>query len=121
MSNPSLDNFFENYPDSQAIFSQLLQIIQKSGETTIKVSKSQVAFVRRIPYVWTWVPARYLRSKSAPLVLSIAFHKKDASLRWKEIVEPNPGRFMHHLELWSTEEIDDQVQQWIKSAWDDAG
>ncbi len=121
MSIPSLENIFENYPESQAIFNHLLQIIQRTGETTLKVNKSQVAFVRRNPFAWAWVPARYLRSKSAPLVLSIAFHKKDASPRWKEIVEPYPGRFMHHLELWSIAAIDDQVQQWIKSAWDDAG
>ena len=29
----------------------------------------------------------------------------------------HPGRFAHHLELWSAEESDDQVRNWLGESW----
>jgi hypothetical protein len=63
------------------------------------------------------VPDRYLRSGHAPLVLTLSFRHRDPSPRWKEIVEPAPGRFTHHLELHSVDEIDDEVGAWLREAW----
>jgi hypothetical protein len=59
----------------------------------------------------------YLNGKVAPLVLTFVFHTKDASPRWKEIVEPSPGNYTHHLELFSVNDIDDQVRAWLRDAW----
>ena len=87
----------------------------------IRVSKSQIAFRRRRAFAWVWVPQRYLRGRQAPLVLTLSFARKDESPRWKEIVEPNPGRFTHHLELRTSTEIDDEVRGWLKEAWETAG
>jgi len=28
---------------------------------------------------------------------------------------------MHHLEIYSTDKIDDQVRMWLKQAWESAG
>jgi hypothetical protein len=46
-----------------------------------------------------------------------AIRKRESSPRWKEIVEPAPGRFMHHLELDSVDDIDDEVPDWLQGAW----
>ena len=42
------------------------------------------------------------------------------SPRWKEIVEPAPGRFTHHLELYFADDVDDQVRCWLHEAWESA-
>jgi hypothetical protein len=81
------------------------------------VTKSQIAFRRRVAFAWAWVPARYLRGQVAPLVLTIALRHLDASPRWKEIVEPAPGRFTHHLELHAIADIDAEVRGWLRDAW----
>jgi hypothetical protein len=49
-------------------------------------------------------------------VLSVALPGRDPSPRWKEIVEPSPGRWMHHLELRSPEDPDGQVLAWLQTA-----
>jgi hypothetical protein len=36
-------------------------------------------------------------------------------------VEVRPGRFMHHLELWSADDLDDEVEGWLRAAWEAAG
>jgi hypothetical protein len=52
--------------------------------------------------------------------LKLAFNHRDSSPRWKEIVEPAPGRFTHHLELHSTADVDDEVRSWLQEAWESA-
>jgi hypothetical protein len=53
-------------------------------------------------------------------VLSLAFSQRDTSPRWKQIVEPAPGRFMHHLEIYAQSDIDNEVRGWIRTAWEAA-
>lgn len=84
------------------------------------MTKSQVAFRRSKAFAWAWVPEMYLHGEHAPLVLTLSFAKLDDSPRRKEIVEPAPGRFTHHLELRSESEIDDEVRSWLRAAWDAA-
>jgi len=114
----TLDEFFAGYEESRRIFDALHAAIEALGPVEARVSKSQVAFRRRRPFAWAWVPARYLRGSPAPLVLTLSFDRRDGSPRWKEIVEPAPGRFTHHLELHAPSEIDDEVRDWLQEAWD---
>jgi hypothetical protein len=79
-----------------------------------------VAFYRRKAFAWAWMPDRYLHGKHASLVLTLSFRYRDSSPRWKEIVEPKPGRFTHHLELYSSADIDGEVRGWLRAAWEAA-
>ena len=117
----TLDEFFEGYAESRRIFNALQAAIDSIGRAEIRVTKSQVAFWRRKAFAWAWVPDRYLRGMHAPLVLSLSLPQRDGSPRWKQVVEPSPGRFMHHLELRSEAEIDTEVRDWLSVAWRAAG
>jgi hypothetical protein len=117
----SLDEFFAGRETARRIFDALVPSIHRLGPAGTRVSRSQVAFRRRRGFAWAWTPDRYLRGSTAPLVLSLALRRRDASPRWKEIVEPAPGRFMHHLELRCVEDIDAEVLAWLREAWDAAG
>lgn len=95
--------------------------IEALGQVELRVTKSQIAFRRAKAFAWAWVPAKHLRrSNLAPLVLTLSFAARDGSPRWKEIVEPAPGRFTHHLELRSETEIDGEVRCWLRQAWEAA-
>jgi hypothetical protein len=111
-----LDEFFDGYDQSRRLFDTLLRMIGELGPVQLNVTKSQVAFRRRKAFAWTWVPGKYLRGKFAPLVVTISLPGKDTSPRWKEIVEPYPGRFIHHLELYSVEDLDEEVRGWLLAA-----
>jgi hypothetical protein len=117
----TLDEFFSGYEESRRIFEALQAAIEPFGRVEVRVTKSQVAFRRGKALAWAWIPDRYLHGGHAPLVLSLAFPSRDDSARWKQIVEPAPGRFMHHLELRSEAEIDDEVRGWLREAWERAG
>ena len=113
----TLDEYFAGQPDSRRIFDALHSAVDALGPAQIRVTKSQVAFRRRRAFAWAWMPGVYLRGRHAPLVLTLSLRRRDPSPRWKEIVEPAPGRFTHHLELHSTADIDDEVRSWLQEAW----
>ena len=116
-----IDRFFTGKAQSRQLFDALQQTLKRIGPYELRVSKSQIAFHRQKAFAWVWMPGQYLRGNLAPLVLTLSFSHPDASPRWKEIVEPYPGRFTHHLELNSVADIDDQVRDWLKRAWENAG
>ncbi len=113
----TLDEFFVGQDRSRQIFEAVRGAIEAIGPAELRISKSQVSFRRRRAFAWLWIPGQYLSGTVAPVVLTLSFHSRDDSPRWKEIVEPAPGRFTHHLELYSTADVDDQVRGWLQDAW----
>jgi len=116
----TLDEFFAGQPESRQIFEALSTAVGALGPVEVRVTKSQVAFRRRKAFAWAWMPGIYLRGKHVPLVLTLSLRLRDSSPRWKEIVEPGPGRFTHHLELYSTADIDDEILSRLEEAWAEA-
>ena len=116
----TLNEFFEGQEDSRQLFEALCRMVNAIGPSELGVTKSQIAFRRRKAFAWAWIPSKYLRGKTAPLVLTLSFRSRDASPRWKEIVEPKPGRFTHHLEIYTVDEIDEEVCAWLRAAWSGA-
>lgn len=112
----TLDEFFSGYEASRPLFETLRELVESLGPVDAVISKSQIAFTQRRAFAWAWVPGRYLKQADVPLVLSLALDRRDTSPRWKQIVEPAPGRFMHHLELHDPSELDDEVRLWLGQA-----
>jgi hypothetical protein len=117
----TIEEFFRGYETSRPIFAAIQAALDAIQPCELRVTKSQIAFRRRKAFAWVWIPEKYLRGKIAPLVLSLSLPERDHSPRWKEIVEPYPARYMHHLELFSAQDVDDEVRAWIWKAWSNAG
>ncbi len=119
--NTEVNAFFGKHEDSRRLFDDLRRVIDSIGPAEMGVTRSQISFRRKKLFAWIWRPGQYLRGNIAPLVLTLSFPQRDPSPRWKQIVEPAPGRFTHHLELRSAGEIDDEVRAWLQRAWSKAG
>lgn len=104
----------------RSLFTAVSEAVSAVGEASLRVSKSQIAFRRRRNFAIVWMPRKYLGSRAAPLVLTIALPHRDPSSRWKQVVEPAPGRFTHHLELHQPAEVNDQIRGWLRTAWEAA-
>jgi hypothetical protein len=113
----TLDEFFQGRELARQLFEALCGALGALGPVEVRVTRSQIAFRRRRAFAWAWCPDRYLRGAVAALVLTLSLRRRDPSPRWKEIVEPYPGRFTHHLELHDVAEIDAQVREWLAEAW----
>jgi hypothetical protein len=50
-------------------------------------------------------------------MLTIYLRRRDNSPRWRAVDESYTGRFVHHLELKISADIDDQIRAWLSEAW----
>lgn len=112
----TVDEFFAGSPLGRDLYAAVAEAIEAFGPAAIRVTKSQVAFRRRRAFAWVWRPGRYV-SSDVPAVLSFALPEPLASARFKEVSHPSPRVWMHHLELRSTGEVDDDVRGWLALAW----
>ena len=118
MTEPREARFLVGDRSAQELLEAVRRAVEEIGDASVHVSKSQIAFRRRRTFAAVWVPARYLRGRTAPLVLTVYLPFREPSPRWKEVVEPAPGRFTHHLELFAPVDVDDQVLAWLRAAWE---
>lgn len=112
------NEFFGDQDLAKQLFEAVRREMETLGEVDVRVSSSQIAFWRRHTLAAVWVPAQYLKRETAPLVLTVFLRRRDDSVRWKQVVEPYPGRFTHHLELYDPADVDDQVRGWLREAWE---
>jgi hypothetical protein len=103
------------------MFEKIRSMIGRLGPYDVQVSRSQVAFRRRRGFAYVWRPGQYLARPGAEIVLSIALDRPDPSERFKEVVQPAPGHWMHHLEVDDLDDLDDDVEGWLRDAADRAG
>ena len=116
----TLDEYFDGNEESRQLFDCLREMIESVGTVEMVVQQSQIAFRRNKGFAYAWLPGKYLRGKIAPLVLTIGLRRRDMSPRWKKVVEAAPGRFTHHMEIHSPNDIDNQVCGWLQEAWNQA-
>jgi hypothetical protein len=119
------DEFFSDQPLAKQLYAAVRGAVDSIGAasiraTSIRATKSQVAFRRRRTFAAVWRPGQYLAGTAAPLVLTIFLPRRIASPRWKQVVEPAPDRFTHHLELHDPAEVDEEVRSWLRAAWEAA-
>jgi hypothetical protein len=114
------DELFDGHPDGQAVAAAVASAVAALGPHEVRLSRSQVAFRRRHGFAYLWRPGQYVHSE-VPAVLSVALPREVVSPRWKQVVHPSPGAWMHHLELHSPSEVDDEVRSWLVEAYDAAG
>jgi hypothetical protein len=105
----------------RAVFETVSGMVTSFGDVTIEATKSQIAFKRRRGFAYIWLPGMYLARPQAELVVSIALDRAVGSPRFKEIAHPSAGIWQHHLEVRSIAEVDDEVRNWLRAAYDCAG
>ena len=113
----NLEQYFDGYGETWEIFDCLRVIIEAMGPVEMRVMESQVAFYRTKAFALAWMPGKYRQGRGTSLVLTLSLRRRDLSPRWKVVVPLARDRFTHHLELYSENEIDDQVCQWLQEAW----
>ena len=120
-SETDVDAFYAGHPFARTVHDRVAAMIGSIGPAEVRVSRSQVAFTRRRGFAYLWIPGQYLVKPAADVVLSIALPEQLPSERWKEVVHPSPRTWMHHLEVRSIEDIDEEVAGWLGVAFEAAG
>jgi hypothetical protein len=111
--------FFEGSAEGYEIYRAVERMVAALGHAEIRVTKSQVAFRRRRGFAYLWRPGAYVKS-TVPAVLSLALPYKAMSPRFKQVANPSPGVWMHHMELADTSQLDVEVEDWMRQAFEAA-
>lgn len=114
------EQVFSGSPLGLELFHGVQRMLALPVPAGVRATKSQVAFRERRGFAYLWWPGRYVRS-DIPAVLSIALPRRLDSPRFKQVVSPSPGLWMHHLELRSTADLDAEVAGWLQEARAEAG
>jgi hypothetical protein len=114
------EEHFAGHPIALAAYAAVHDLLEGMGGADVRTTKGQVAFRRRRGFAYLWLPGRYLAHPGADVVLSIVLGRRDPSARWKEVVQPSPAHWMHHLEIHDAAAIDDEVAGWLREAADRA-
>jgi len=108
--------FFEGHPRALETYRAVRAALDDLDQVEVRVTASQVAFRARRGYAYLWLPGRWLRNPATELVLSIALDRLIDSPRFKEVVHPARTVWMHHLEVSTPAEVDDEVVGWLREA-----
>jgi hypothetical protein len=114
------EQVFSGSPRGLELYRAVVKMLAAPTPPAIRATKSQVAFREQRGFAYLWWPGRYLASE-VPAVLSIALPRRVDSARFKEVVNPSPGVWMHHLELSSEAQLDEEVGGWLHEAREAAG
>ncbi len=66
------DDFFSHHSLCKKLFAAVCQGVETLGETSIRVTKSQIAFCRKRNFAVVWMPIHSLKGRTAPLVRTIS-------------------------------------------------
>lgn len=113
--------FFSSSAPGLEVYDAVAALVDGLGPATVRVTRSQVSFRRRVAFGWLWLPGAYLSRPRVEVVLSVALDRSDDSQRWKEVAHVRPDRWMHHLEVSGLADLDDEVEGWVGEAYRLAG
>jgi hypothetical protein len=93
-----------------------------SGEGPVRSSTvGTLAFRRRRGFAYLWLPVAWARRPGVEVVLSISRSHVVDSTRWKQVAHPSARTWMHHLEVYGVDDLDDEVRSWLHEAYAEAG
>jgi hypothetical protein len=102
-----------------AVCREVQTLVEAIGRAEVRTTRSQVAFRWRRGFAYLWFPPFWVAGRAADVVvvLSIALDRPLESPRFKQIAHPAPKTWMHHLEVRSLEDLDDEVREWLQEAY----
>jgi hypothetical protein len=114
-----IEKLFAGNPNHLTLFLHISKFINSFGHVTVKVTKSQVSFARKRQFAWIWLPREWdKRRPPNSIVLSFSLRKKINDPQIVQVVEPYPDRWMHHVVIQRTADLNESVKEWLKAAYD---
>ncbi|MRR31379.1 hypothetical protein EG834_13900, partial [bacterium] len=55
----TVETFFAGQPEALQLFAAVAAVIDDFGPVELRVTRSQIAFVRYKAFAWVWMPSKY--------------------------------------------------------------
>jgi uncharacterized protein YdeI (YjbR/CyaY-like superfamily) len=115
---PSTDDLFIGRPAASALFGIVRSYIQSLGPVTVERTKTQISFGVKRKFAWVWLPQMWIKKHPEDsLVLTIGLDRRIDDVKIKEVVQPYPGRWVHHIVLEKETDFDEDIKKWLAEAY----
>lgn len=112
--------FFDKMPAALPLYETFIEHLSSavpSYKTNVK--KTQISFSNRYNFAFVSLPVRNIKGHSGVyIIITFGLRHQVTDPRIAVSVEPYPNRWTHHVIVQHTDEIDEQLMQWIQAAYD---
>lgn len=117
--NPDILMMFDKNPAALPLYEAAeAMILEIFPDVKIKVGKTQVSFSNRYGFAYLWPPSRKRKGWPSLFVgLTFGLGRQETHPRIAESVEAYPGRWTHHVLISSTDDLDEQIKDWLQEAY----
>jgi hypothetical protein len=113
------EKLFVGKPVQLRLYLHVRNFIASIGEVSVEASKTQVSFGRKRKFAWVWLPMAWdTRRPPTSIVVSFALGQPVDDPRIVEVVEPRPGRWMHHMIVQTESDLSEDVKGWLTQAFE---
>ena|SRR5688572_21706165 len=117
MKTHAVEHLFGDRKAALKLFQHVQHYIEGLGNIKMAVAKTQVSFGTKRKFAWVWLPQMWIKKQPEnSIVLTFALDRQVRDKRIKEIVEPTPGKWTHHVVIQDRADFDDKVRSWVLEA-----
>jgi hypothetical protein len=102
--------FARSAPSVREVFDAYLAAVEEVGPVTVIAQKTRIVFMDRVRFTGATVHKDFIR---VPFI----FHHRVDSMRFAKIEFLEPSYYLHYLKLYTPDQIDDEVREWIRETW----
>lgn len=109
--------FFGKNTRSGALFDQIMERLQAEfpGLHVLKVGKTMINLGDSRTFFYISLPRQAARRNEA-LLISLGLDRPIQSPRIRDVSQPYPGRWTHHILIGGAEELDEELLSWLRQA-----
>lgn len=101
------EEWFAEHPEALPVYARVRELFGPVGSYEVRITRSQLAFRRRRGFAYVRLLGPFLDSDV--VAVSVALERRLDSARFKQVVQPRPHLWMHHLEVHDLTDLDDEV------------
>jgi len=112
--------FFDKMPQALPLYKIFAEkVLAEYPDVQIKIQKSQISLSNKHQFAFVWLPIRKMKNRpDIYIIISFGLSYRLDSPRILEATEPYPNRWIHHLIVQNPSEVDTELMDWIKEAYD---
>lgn len=117
----TIESLFQGRPEALRLFDAVRGYIESLDSVTIEPAKTQVSFGAVGKFAWVWLPQSWVKKRSeTSITLTFSLGRRVAHEKIAEVVEPRPGRWIHHVVIEEESDFDEDVRAWLREAYEAA-
>ena len=112
--------FFNKMPQALPLYVAFEEMIRtKYPDIEIKIQKSQISISNKHGFAYVWLPIHKIKNRpDVYIIVSFGLPYQLVSSRIVQATEPYPNRWTHHVIIQDKNEIDAELMNWIKEAYE---